>query len=354
MNHQEEQAPGWEAIDRELERLYEGQEPKVYGTLVPYALGGPDPLTGISAYRAEEPRPHWHFVTYGFSELYEKESDDPACSGYGFELTSRLVRDPIEEEPPAWALNLLQNMGRYVFRSGNVFRAGDYLDANGPICLGADTELTALAFVEDPELPGIDTPNGRVDFLQMVGMTGDELEAMQAWNTRGVLKAGSEHLPSCLTDLSRPSLLEEAAVAAAIREGMAQAGSSTGFLYVDQLGWEPGRRGLFGRKPDTLSLGAKQAGIIAKILRGRIPKDRELRLVGPETRVVLEPGAAPGWEAGEEEIRIALDSRTAEELAERLVPREGTVVLPSLPKLEIRIVRTDIRDADGNVMRTIG
>ena len=48
-------------------------------------------IYGISIYRAEDP-PHWHFVTYGFSELYSKESDDPAVSGWGFELTFRLVR----------------------------------------------------------------------------------------------------------------------------------------------------------------------------------------------------------------------------------------------------------------------
>ncbi|WP_143757727.1 suppressor of fused domain protein [Paenibacillus sp. FSL H7-0326] len=37
-------------------------------------------------------------------------------------------------------------------------------DANGPICLGADTLLTALAFTPDPELSPIETPNGRVGF----------------------------------------------------------------------------------------------------------------------------------------------------------------------------------------------
>ncbi|GJM68677.1 hypothetical protein HMSSN036_08930 [Paenibacillus macerans] len=171
-------------------------------------LGGPDPLDGISAYKAEKPVSHWHFVTFGFSELYGKESEDAEYSGYGFELTFRLTRGEDEEEPPAWALNLLQNMGRYVFRSGNVFRAGDYLDANGPICVGDDTKLTALAFTWDPELPEIDTPNGKVEFLQMIGITGDELEAMQAWNTRGMLKACEGHLPGLVTDLSRDSVLE--------------------------------------------------------------------------------------------------------------------------------------------------
>jgi hypothetical protein len=47
-------------------------------------LGGQDPLDGISVYWADAPVPHWHYITYGFSELYAKESSDAAASGYGF------------------------------------------------------------------------------------------------------------------------------------------------------------------------------------------------------------------------------------------------------------------------------
>ena len=91
----------------EVITIYGEQEPKHYGTLVPYSLGGEDPLDGISTYKSGTPVPHWHFVTYGFSELYEKELDNTEYSGYGFELTFRLVRNEDEEEPPAWALNVI-------------------------------------------------------------------------------------------------------------------------------------------------------------------------------------------------------------------------------------------------------
>ena len=69
-------APGWDAITAALERLYPGQEPRHYGAARRRRLGGPDPIDGLSAYMRLEPVPHWHIVTYGFSELYEKESDD--------------------------------------------------------------------------------------------------------------------------------------------------------------------------------------------------------------------------------------------------------------------------------------
>ncbi|OZB98286.1 suppressor of fused domain protein [Paenibacillus sp. XY044] len=347
-------APGWDAIDQELERLYGGQEPKHYGTLISYALGGQDPLDGISAYKAESPIPHWHFVTYGFSELYAKESEDNEVSGFGFELTFRLQRDADEKEPPAWALNLLQNMGRYVFGSGNVFRAGDYLDANGPICLGADTQLTALAFVEDPELPAIQTPNGQVEFLEMTGITGDELEAMQTWNTLGVLAAAEEHIPDYITDLTRSSLLRIPPVAEKIRQGAEAEGSSTGFLFVDQLAWEPGKSGWFSKSSSVVKMGAKQAGIIAKLLLGRILKGRSLTLVGPGTRVVFEPGQKPDLKAEGDEVRIALNDQAASELSRSLAPKESVVPLPAVKGAAIQIVKTQIKDSEGNVVKVIG
>src|SRR5262245_32119797 len=113
------QTSGWDAISAVLERLYPGQEPKHYGTLISAALGGKDPLQGISIYKSLTPQPHFHYVTYGFTELYEKESEDPNVSGFGFELTFRLACAADAEEPPVWPLNFLQNIARYVFSTGN-------------------------------------------------------------------------------------------------------------------------------------------------------------------------------------------------------------------------------------------
>ncbi|WP_019534564.1 suppressor of fused domain protein [Paenibacillus ginsengihumi] len=351
---EEASSTGWDAIEEAMAKLYGAQEPKHYGTLVPYMLGGNDPLDGISAYKAEQPYPHWHFVTFGFSELYDKESDNAEQSGYGFELTFRLAREEEEEEPPAWALNLLQNMGRYVFKSGNVFHSGDYLDANGPICLGSDTKLTALAFIDDPELPETDTPNGKVQFLQMIGITGCELEAMMTWNTRGLLKACEAHMPRYITDLSRDSFLQEPDVAAAVQQGIERDGSNTAFLYVDQLGWEPPQKRLFGKKPAVLKLGAKQAGTVGKLLKGRILKGEFLYLSGQEISVVLEPGEQPGFEADDEMVRILLDETSAAELSRKLQPKEGVIELSSMNGMTVQVLKTYIKDQDGNVVSTIG
>ncbi|WP_438433506.1 suppressor of fused domain protein [Gorillibacterium sp. sgz500922] len=354
MSDYEDEAPGWDAIEARLTGRYGAQNPKHYGTALPFLLGGNDPLDGISAYRAEEPIPHWHLVTFGFSELYDKTWKDPDLSGFGFELTFRVVRTPEEEEPPAWALNLLQNMARYVFRSGNGFASGHFLDANGPICLGADTKLTALAFMEDPELPAADTPNGRVEFLQMVGITGDELEAMKLWNPLGVLEAGKAALPGYITDLARDSLLSIPSVAEAIELGTEREGSNTGILYVDQLEWEPGRNRLLGRQPAILTVGAKQADTLAKLLRGRLSKGKVLMLTGQGLNILLEPDQTTGYVSSESGIRLQLNDAAVKELTEKLRPREGTIRLSASKDVQVRIVKTRIKDQDGQVVETIG
>jgi hypothetical protein len=92
-HHSSDPVPGWDAINAALEPTYGEVEPLHWGTVKRWRNGGPDPLDGISAYRVDGPPPHWHFVSYGLSELYRKESEDPEVSGWGIELTFRLGRE---------------------------------------------------------------------------------------------------------------------------------------------------------------------------------------------------------------------------------------------------------------------
>lgn len=345
---------GWDAIEGALTKLYGEQEPKYYGTAISYMLGGPDPLDGLSAYKVETPSPHWHIVTFGFSELYEKELENTEYSGYGFELSFRITCSKEEEEPPAWALNLLQNMGRYVFNSGNIFAAGDYLDANGPICLGADTALTALAFIHEAELETLHTPNGSVEFLQMVGITEDELEAMQVWNTIGLLEVGKAEIPGFITDLSRQSILQIPAVQESVQLGIDRDGSSTGYLFVDQLDWKTGKTGLFKKKPFILTIGAKQAGTIGKLLRGRLLKERVLMLVSKGISITFELAETTEVEVGEGTVYLKLDEAVVNELVHKLRPKAGEIRLTSNKDLLIQVVQTSIKDQEGNIVAVIG
>ena len=210
--------PGWAAIDRRLTALYGVHEPLWHIAAVPhFAMGGTEPLDGISIYaRLEAPQPHLHFVSYGMSRLYyDEDAIGHDSSGFGFEFTFRVVlgagaQSKKEDGPPAWPLNLMQNLARYVVKSGNWFEAGHYIDAKGPIAQGIGTDLVAAAFTLDPELGAIDTAHGRVEFLQIVGLTGSEYAGIVDGTSKvdEILAGLSAGNPLLITDLARRTVLK--------------------------------------------------------------------------------------------------------------------------------------------------
>ncbi|MGO1073094.1 suppressor of fused domain protein [Lysobacter sp. CA199] len=349
----QDRAPGWDAINHALNRIYPRQAPRHYGTVIGFALGGNDPLPGISAYKRITPVPHWHFVTYGFSELYEKQSDDPQISGYGFELTFRLADPDDGAEPPDWALNFLQNLARYVFESGHGFHAGHYLNANGPIAADSDSAIRSVAFAHDPELPPIDSENGRVEFLQVIGLTNEEEFALKRWSTLKVLDVFKDYLPLWTTDLERGSLLADGDVAARLAEGSAREGSSVGMIYTDQLAWEQRKRLL--REPLTqVAIGARQVGELLALLPLRLPFAHKFSVVGPDVRVVFEPAARNSAEAIGDDLHLRLDERALRSLVSRLRAQAGDYEVDGFPALQLQVRKTEIRRTDGSVEQVIG
>ncbi len=200
-------APGWDAIEVALRDLYGAEEPRHWGTDLTYAEGGSDPLDGISAYECcDGDLDHLHFVTYGYTDLYyDEESIKGEYSGFGFEMTFRSKSPLPPREEPIWVLNLLQNLARYVLGSGKRFDEYHCLPANGPIRTSNDTDIVGLAFVCDPTLPAIDSPHGRVNFIQAFGLTQSELDHLGA-KTATCEQMVSRHRlgnPLLVTDLSR-------------------------------------------------------------------------------------------------------------------------------------------------------
>lgn len=202
----EDDAVGWLSIDKEFDRLYLNQEPKHFAPPIHYMLGGPDPLDGISIYESTKQTNHFHYVTYGFSELYyDEEKVDGEFSKWGFELTFRLKPFSEDNETPTWVIPLLQNIAKYVFSSGNWFEELHYMPANGPIRLDTETEITALLFVADPEIEKIQTPHGEVTFLQVVGITTAEFEALKEnpETAEELVNKLKQNNPLLITDLTR-------------------------------------------------------------------------------------------------------------------------------------------------------
>ena len=177
-----EAAPGWDAIDSRVREVYGEQAQRHWGTIIKHMVGGPDPLDGISAYECRDGGvDHLHFVTYGYSSLYyDEDAAGGEFSGFGFEMTFRLASPlpPIEE--PIWVCSLLDNLARYVFESGKWFANDHWIPLNGPIRANHDTAIIGLVFVNDPTLGSIDSPHGRVEFIQAFGITQSEIDALMA------------------------------------------------------------------------------------------------------------------------------------------------------------------------------
>ena len=351
----EDEAPGWAAIDRALAPLYHHAEPHAhFGTVLPYSLGGNDPIHGISVYLRSEPVPHFHFVTYGFSDLFQKETDDPETSGFGFELTFRLVRGVHDEQVPSWALSFLQNLGRYVFSTGNRFAAGHKMGLNGPIAIGPTdqvmraTGISAVLFTADPELGEISSEFGKARFLQLVGLTDDEYRLIQEWSTTGLLEILKRRLPLLATDLSRSSTLADAATSIVVKkrvelEGSSEELTSAGDMKIDA---SDGLR---------IELGALYATALPRAMRGRLRHGRPYTLRGTEALLQLKPAATASFAVEGNETTLALTPELATELEARL--RAGLVGeyrFAQWPALRVVVTPSFIRDAAGSAIEVRG
>ncbi len=204
---EEIQAVGWDAITAACETVYPTQkDPKHYGTLISWQFGGNDPLEGISIYDGGE---FWHFVTYGLSELYQKESDNQEISGYGMEFTFKLKKDDYEDEEAEikCVCGILQAIARMTFTRGEIFSPYEYLYTGQT--QGIDTKMqsaiTGFITITDQELKSIVTPNGKVDFVAFIGATDAELVAIR--NHEITVADLYEKIGSDVTDYKRETVI---------------------------------------------------------------------------------------------------------------------------------------------------
>ena len=342
----EDEAPGWDAISAAFEALYGAGEPAGHwGAVPPPPLGGP-PLQGVSAYSSNLERPHWHYVSYGLTELFQKESETANVSGFGFELTFRLAKSPGEEAPPLWPVNLLQNLARYVVTTGNVFSSGHHLPTNGPIQHGGTTVLKALAFGNDPALPAQESPHGSFEFVHLFGITLDELDAIQLWNTESFLEQARASTALLITDLARDSFLADAAFAAQAQALAEREGSNCGVLHEPGFGFSKP----WGRKP-TIRLCAGEVDLLKQLIPRRLRHGHPLNLIGSEKTVRLEPGPEQSQRQDGSVLTVVLTERDVAALVATLAPRAGRYVAAGLTWI---VEKSVIKDQEGNVIEELG
>lgn len=206
-------APGWDAIDRWVAGKFPGQTPHQFTSKTPYELDKSSPLPAITVWGTKSP-PGWIYVTYGLSELFEKSSNDPDVSGFGFELSFRVPARADEREPPLWPLRLLQSLGHHVLSTRKGFDSGHTMNLGGSIVPpGSDGPsecvLGGLVCVPDPVLGKVTTVHGTLLFLRLFGVTVDELAVFGELELGSLVACVAELEPGAITDPSRTSFMDD-------------------------------------------------------------------------------------------------------------------------------------------------
>ncbi|MGM9542425.1 MAG: suppressor of fused domain protein [Candidatus Limivicinus sp.] len=183
---------GWDAIMEEFTRLY--PLPEQEGERL--SSGRPD-RSYVCSFHDDNTV---HFVTLGLSELFEKKSNDSDVSGLGLELTLRLKKGDHWWEEAEKTAALLRDLMLDALDSGKAPRCYRYIEspASSPMTPG-------FLLVPDTKARELDTPNGRVSFIELVGITASELSALKNLEISG--PELYRRLGSDLTDYSRKSVI---------------------------------------------------------------------------------------------------------------------------------------------------
>lgn len=184
----EEYSPGWQAIDDAFAKLYPGQTPAHFGTVLTSRamLGGNEYLDGFSVYTS--PKGYKHLVTYGMTVLYgDEEAFGGEWNGWGYEMTMKLKED--DTESCMWAIDMMSNLARYTYQTERFFVPNQTIRGNGtPLHAGSDSLITALLLVNDTEAETQMSVYGKTEFIQLVGLTQQEINAVDADRSRNIPK----------------------------------------------------------------------------------------------------------------------------------------------------------------------
>lgn len=186
--YKQEQAVGALSIENRLKQVYGNLEPRFYSPQVMSFQGGEEPIDGVAVFDVNG---YHHLVSYGMSHLYySEESAGAEFSKWGFEFSFRVK--PVKEdegEDPFWVIQLMNNLGRFVNETKVWFEEYQFLPLGGPIRAESNTDIVGIAFIKDDDLDEIDTPNGKVIFLQIVGLNSQQLKRLEDNSTKEEIMA---------------------------------------------------------------------------------------------------------------------------------------------------------------------
>lgn len=198
---------GMDAIEKEVKRVYPNES--LYTNYVPmirWELGGPDPLDRVTIYDGGD---YYKYVTYGLTELYDKESKDQTKSGFGMEFTFKLKKDTYKDEEGELknVVGVLQTIARSTILHGEIFKPYEFVYTSQTEVMDTEqkSNISGFIIVPDKEIESLDTPYGRIDFLAFIGVTKEELLAIRKQEI--TVKELYEKLGTDVTSYTRKSVI---------------------------------------------------------------------------------------------------------------------------------------------------
>ena len=157
---------------------------------------------GVFQSPPNDTRNTWVYVTSGMSNPWE--SDEPQeYSGFGVEFVLET------EQASTWAINVLHTLMAYnlMLASGQMGEPA-LLDYGDRIPFALSDDITAMVIAPPFQLPeNIEIKSGRVDFLQIVGVTEAELTHAQETSSEALIELLIEETGGLITAKQRKSVV---------------------------------------------------------------------------------------------------------------------------------------------------
>lgn len=157
---------------------------------------------GVFQSPPNDTRNTWVYVTSGMSNPWE--SDEPQdYSGFGVEFVLET------EQASTWAINVLHTLMAYnlMLASGQMGEPG-LLDYGDRIPFALSDDIAAMVIAPTFQLPeNIDIKSGRVDFLQIVGVTEAELTYAQETSSEALIEMLIEETGGLINAKQRKSVV---------------------------------------------------------------------------------------------------------------------------------------------------
>ena len=157
---------------------------------------------GVFQSPPNDTRNTWVYVTSGMSNPWE--FDEPQeYSGFGVEFVLET------EQASTWAINVLHTLMAYnlMLASGQMGEPG-LLDYGDHIPFALSDDIAAMVIAPPFQLPeNIDIKSGRVDSLQIVGVTEAELTYAQETSSEALIEMLIEETGGLITAKQRKSVV---------------------------------------------------------------------------------------------------------------------------------------------------